>query len=401
MARPHRRGRLWRTKPSVIVAIVPVIAVLNACAGSPAVSPPPVASASVAGRYLDGGDTTHPVDLLPDGAAYTWQEAGFVFRDTYVLAGDTITFTGESCDGAKGTYRWSLDGDALSLAAVDDPCVGRSSVLIRRLARAAEQRPFTVVQPSKLILQPGYNLAAADAAGDLYTTDGHRGFYKYHPDGTVVGSWPDALSFTVGITVDSRGHIYVANFDDGTVHKFDGTGNPLRQWTVDGGAVGPVGIAHDAHDNIYVALHRIHDHYVEKYSPDGKLLATWAGLGAGDGQVGAGSHDGPSEIAVDAAGNSYITDPVNNRVVSFGSDGTFRYNLTGNGDRTLVHPSTVAVDTQGNVYTDSGLTLWKFDRTGAFVGEWFTPTPGTIVVDGRDRVLQVDAEIRLLGFPAP
>jgi DNA-binding beta-propeller fold protein YncE len=270
--------------------------------------------------------------------------------------------------------------------------------LTRPLARDAEQRPFTTVEPSKFIDQPGYNAATADAAGDVYATDGLSGFYKYRQDGSVVGSWPNALSYTVGTTVDSVGNIYVANFDHATVHKFDSTGKPLTQWSVGGGSPGPHGLAHDAQDNIYVALDRFHDQYVEKYSQDGTLLATWATTGEGDGQINA---DGATEIAVDGAGNSYVVDGFNNRVVSFGPDGKFRYNLTGHGDRKLIHPGTVATDSQGNVYVDSGLTLWKFDRMGSFIGEWFTPMLGPIVVDAQDRVFQVDAEIRLLSFPTP
>ncbi len=40
--------------------------------------------------------------------------------------------------------------------------------------------------------------------------------------------------------------------------------DPLTQWSVGGASPGPNGLAHDAQDNIYVALDRLHDHYVEK-----------------------------------------------------------------------------------------------------------------------------------------
>ena len=87
------------------------------------------------------------------------------------------------------------------------------------------------------------------------------------------------------------------------------------------------------------------------------------------------------------------------RIVSFGPDGGFRHNLTGTNGEVLEHANAVAIDNEGNVYTQSGLTIWKFSRAGALLGRWFTPMPGTLVVDARDRLLQVDAEIRLLGLP--
>jgi streptogramin lyase len=265
----------------------------------------------------------------------------------------------------------------------------------------AESLPFVTVQPSRTIPQPDYNQATVDAAGDIYTTDGLRGYYKYHPDGTAVELSADpALTFTVGITVDSTGDIYVSNFADATIHKYDSSGRPLLTWTVDHGLTGPAGLTHDVHDNILVALHRVHQHYIEKYSPDGELLATWAPLGASDGEIGGAPSDGPSEITVDREGNSYITDPVNNRLVSFAPDGKFRLNFTGAAAHPLISPVTIAVDHEGNVYTESGLMVWKFDPTGALVGRWFTPTMGSLVIDPQDRVLQVNKQIWQLSFPS-
>jgi hypothetical protein len=284
---------------------------------------------------------------------------------------------------------------------INDSCQNRAAVLTGTLTRT-EPLPFVTVQPSQVITQPDYNQATTDAAGDIYTTDGLSGFYKYHPDGTVVALPPDtALTTTVGITVDSKGDIYVSNFDDATIHKYDSSGRPLLKWTVDHGLVGPAGIAHDEQDNILVALHRIHQHYIEKYSPTGALLATWATLGNSDGQVGGTPTDGPSEIAVDQNGNSYLTDEVNNRIFSYAPDGTFRLNFTGTPTHLLPAPIiTMALDHEGNIYTETPLMIWKFGPSGALLGRWYTPMNGSLVVDPHDRVLQVNKEIWMLGFPS-
>jgi sugar lactone lactonase YvrE len=353
--------------------------------------------AALPGRYYG----EHLLELRPDGTAYHWQ-AGALLRDHYEVTSDTVTFTGESCSGTPGSYHWTRSNDALTLAKVDDSCEARASVLTNAFTRS-ETLPFVTVQHSGVIDQPDYAQAAVDAAGDIYATDGTRGgghFYKYHPDGTPVALTPDpTLTFTIGITVDSKGNIYVANFDDATIHKYDSSGRPLLTWKVDHGLVGPSGLTHDAHDNIIVPLHRTHDHYIEKYSPDGALLATWATLGGSDGQVGAGPSSGPEMIAADRDGNSYVTDPVNHRIVSFAPDGTFRRNFAGTAAQPLERPDLVAVDNEGNVYTESNLEIWKFDPSGALVGRWFTPVAGALVIDPQDRLLVVDSGIWVLGFP--
>jgi hypothetical protein len=53
-------------------------------------------------------------------------------------------------------------------------------------------------------------------------------------------------------------------------------------------------------------------------------------------------------------------------------------------------PEVVAVDNEGNVYTTSGLEIWKFDASGGLVGRWFTAIAGPLVMDPQGRLLLVD-----------
>jgi streptogramin lyase len=365
----------------------------------PTVTPTPP---TLEGRYFYAGAILGPfLDILPDGSDYYSPDQNSTLRDTYVVAGNQLTFSGQSCNGAKGVYDWSMQQEILTLSVVTDTCFARSNVLAQVLKKVPQQLAYVNVLWNKPLVQPDFNQSTVDAAGNFYITDGGSGTYKYNPDGTLAKSW-NSLSYTVGVTVDGQGNMYVSNFDDASIHKFDTNGKPVLTWNVDGGNIGPVGLAHDSQGNIYVALHRIHDHYIEKYTPDGKLLASWAGgPGAGDGQVGAGSRTGPEEVAVDAAGNSYITDPVNNRLVKFDANGKFLYNLTGDGTRNLRGPGIVAVDSHGNVYTDSDQEIWEFDNTGKFIGEWFTPDYGNLVIDSKDNIYSIDQGIMKIELPAP
>ena len=91
---------------------------------------------------------------------------------------------------------------------------------------------------------------------------------------------------------------------------------------------------------VSVALHRIHDHYIEKYDPQGKLLGTWAKPDTVGKQIKAGPRSGPGLIAVDANGDNYITD-AGEQVHKYDKDGRFLYDISQLGSMTI--------DTQGNL----------------------------------------------------
>jgi hypothetical protein len=104
---------------------------------------------------------------------------------------------------------------------------------------------------------------------------------------------------------------------------------------------------------------------------------------------------------VDADENNYLSDTVNNRLIKFDPDGKFLYNITGDGKQKLVQPVDVAVDSQGNVYTISEQTLWKFDKAGNFVGAWFTPNIGNLVIDTKDNIFLIGPDIMKIELPGP
>lgn len=363
----------------------------------PTVTPEP---SSPAGRYFYAGSLSGPyIDLLPNGDVYYSPKQFMLVRDQFVIAGDQITFSGEGCNGAKGTYQWELKQETLKLSLLEDSCADRSKILTLTLKKVPQQFPYVNVLWSKAASQPDYNLSTVDAADNFYVNDGLSGTHKYNPDGDLVRSW-NSLSYTTGITVDEQGNIYVSNFDDATIHKLDSQGKPLLSWEVAGGLPGPMALAHDPQGNIYVTLHRRHDHYVEKYSAEGNLLASWVKFGTGDGQNASGISVSIA-IAIDAAGNIYLTDTANNRLVKYDTDGTFLYNITDESARKLFQPVSVAVDSQGNVYALSLLAIWKFDSTGKFMGQWFTPFVGNLVIDSNDNLFLIEQQIVRIELPTP
>ncbi len=139
-----------------------------------------------------------------------------------------------------------------------------------------------------------------------------------------------------------------------------GDGGPASAATLNG----PTGTAEDAAGNVYIADTR--DNVVRKVDISSGIITRFAGTGvAGHGGLGGpATHaklDTPQGVAVDAAGDVFIADTVNNRVdevlpsgiiVAFAGNGQAGYK--GDGHQAtgaeLNEPTAVALDTSGNVY---------------------------------------------------
>ena len=129
------------------------------------------------------------------------------------------------------------------------------------------------------------------------------------------------------------------------------------------------GVAVDARQNLYVSDSR--NHLVLRITPTG-VLNVVAGNGSlgfsGDGgPATSASLDTPAGLTVDAGGNLYIADSVNQRIRKVSNQGIITTVAGGNGARgfsgdggpatsaSLLFPNDVAVDTAGNLYiADTG-----------------------------------------------
>ena len=171
-----------------------------------------------------------------------------------------------------------------------------------------------------------------------------------------------------GVAVDSAGNVYVADFDNYRVEKFTGTGTYVTAWgcvTAGTGCPGGSGpgnfespqfIAVDSAGNVYVT--DSNNNRVEKFTGTGAYVTAWGCVTAGTGcstGSGNGQFNYPVGVAVDSSGNVYVVDGGNDRVEKFTSTGAFLTSWTGSGAETLSGPAGVAVDSFGNVYVaDSG-----------------------------------------------
>jgi len=233
----------------------------------------------------------------------------------------------------------------------------------------------------------------------------HAETYTYVAKWGSPGSDDGQFKTPIGIDVDSSDNVYVADFGNHRIQKFDGNGNLITKWGSFGTGNGqfnyPRDVAVDSSDNVYVAEER--NNRIQKFDSNGNFIFQWGSSGTGDGQLNI-----PLCIAVDSSNNVYITDLAANsgwaypRIQKFSSDGTFISKLgsSGTGDGQLNSPNDIAVDSLDNVYVadTNNNRIQKFDSNGNFITKWGSSGTGDeqflnaygIAVDSSDNVYVAD-----------
>jgi tripartite motif-containing protein 71 len=235
---------------------------------------------------------------------------------------------------------------------------------------------------------------------------------KYSPAGELIARWGmDAgsgdgqLQLPTAITVDAKDNIYISEYANDRVQKFDRSGKFLMKWGTRGKGEGrfhapgsialdksgdiyaldrdsvqkftPAGeflarwktqgqmarrLAVDSHSNVYLTCEN--SHAVIKLDPKGNVISQWGCAGAGDGLFAE-----PSGITVDASGRVVVADVENSRIQRFTSEGQF---VSQWGGETWPEAWNLATDTSGNLYlvgADAN-EVQKYDRDGKLIGRW-------------------------------
>jgi uncharacterized protein (TIGR03663 family) len=231
--------------------------------------------------------------------------------------------------------------------------------------------------------------------------------------GTAPGQFTDPR----GLTVDGAGKVYVADGGNHRIQVFDSNGQFITQWGSQGAGPGqfqePWGVAVDQDGNIYVA--DTWNHRIQKFDLEGKLLLQWGTFGDTQGAT-IGQENvfyGPRDIAVDAAGDLYVTDTGNKRVMKFSPEGKFLGQWGGFGLQSgqFQEPVGIDIDADENIYVADtwNRRVQKFDSDFVFLTQW--PIHGWesesvvnkpyLAVDGEGHVYVTDPEgYRVIEFDA-
>lgn len=217
---------------------------------------------------------------------------------------------------------------------------------------------------------------ALDANGTLYLSSGSA-IRKISPLGTVTTLTRDLVS-PQHMVVDASGNIYVADSGAHLVRKITPAG-VITTVAGNGAAMSmdgqgssasfnrPWGIALDAAGNLYVTESA--GHRIRKITPDA-MVTTFAGTGMVGNMDGLGTAAGfsnPKGITLDAAGTIYLADKDNHSIRTITKDGMVSTLTNSTGARVaFTEPSGVQVDAQGAVYvgTSRGRIVGRVSPAG-------------------------------------
>ena len=250
---------------------------------------------------------------------------------------------------------------------------------------------------------------AFDSSGNMYIADSFNSrIRKVGADGNVTtiagtGAFGFAgdkntatqaiLNRPYSVAVDNAGNVYIADalnhsvrkISGGTMSTVVGNGFGIEGSGGDGGAATsaildtPTALLLDGAGNLYIADTR--NNRVRKVGTDGNIN-TVAGNGAatssGDGgpATSAGVNS-PEGLALDSAGNLYISDTAGHRVRKVAPDGTIS-TVAGNGTGGLKGDGGPA--TQASLYYPKGLAV---DKAGnLFIADWLNGRVRVVTPDG-------------------
>ena len=335
-------------------------------------------------------------------------------------AGVISTYAGNGYGaGAGGFGAYSGDGGPATSAELDQPAgIAMDSQGNLFIADTLNNRIRRVDHATHIITTVAGSSSAPD--GDNINCEES---YECGDGGPATSA---VLFYPEGVAVDASDNLYIADYGNNSIRKVTastgvistiaGLGLLHQGFTGDGAKAtlaelnGPYGVAVDAAGNVFIA--DTGSNRVRKITASTGIIATVAGGGSGcagatdtlgDGCLGPDAAiAGPSEIAVDAAGDLYITDLGNDsliRVVNAKtqiitifagntSDETCTAATDGAGDgcvatsALLFNPQGIAFDSTGDLYvSDSGdervrridaktqiITTVAGDGTGGFTG---------------------------------
>ncbi|QMU77921.1 hypothetical protein GXW83_21715 [Streptacidiphilus sp. PB12-B1b] len=212
--------------------------------------------------------------------------------------------------------------------------------------------------PSGSYALNGPTAIAVNAAGDVYVADtGDNRVVEYTSAGAELAVFGTAggsgeLNAPSGVAVNASGQVLVSDTGDNRVVEFAASGGYASSFNAKMGS--PTGITVDGSGDIWVANSGLADagpDAVMEYSASGTWLAT---LGTGETSVRGGLSD-PSDVALDASGHAFVADPDYGWVEEFDTSGPYLDEFGETQPGLLSTPQALAVNGAGDVFvTDTG-----------------------------------------------
>src|SRR5205823_2992644 len=238
------------------------------------------------------------------------------------------------------------------------------------------------------------NDIAFDDKGNLFVRDGNT-IFKFTPEGVkstfASGIVPEkydpyhvAEVFT-GLAPDRSGNLFVAEHVTGSILKF----TPDGKKSTFASGVSPDKMAVDGAGNLFVTQDVRSNIFVTGGDSSDRLNFTHEGK-----KSTRGSGVSPDKMAVDGAGNLFVTQDVSSNLFVTGDVSPSIFKFTPEGKKSTfgsgVSPDKMAVDGAGNLFAADGNTILKFAPDGKKSTFATGINPGDLVFDRAGNLFVTD-----------
>ncbi|MDH4037798.1 MAG: T9SS type A sorting domain-containing protein [Candidatus Krumholzibacteria bacterium] len=240
-----------------------------------------------------------------------------------------------------------------------------------------------------------------NAAGDVYVAD-YQNFriQKFDNDGLFIAAWGDSgsaagqFSFATRVATDLSGFVYVADYGNSRVQKFNSSGSFVLQLGSPGFGDGEFLGAPSVDIHLTTAFVADGGNRIQRFDNAGNFELAWGSPGTGPGQFSL-----PWDMAVSPSGKVYVADFGNHRVQRFDLDGNYETEWG------AVGIYGIETDMDGNVYIAQNDTqavvvpqIVKYDASGTVLAQWGSLGAGNgqfgyvgdVAVDGNGNVFVTD-----------
>src|SRR5579863_4587068 len=249
---------------------------------------------------------------------------------------------------------------------------------------------------------------AFDSKGLVYVADQRVGAVfifntQTHDTQLIRNGFEAHFGWINGLAVDDDDRLFVS---DGRMHRvmiFNAKHEVENQITE--GLQDPVGLALDTNNRFLYVVDTQQDQVIVYDADTLKLLRRIGTGGKSHYLTTPGDFGAPQGVALDADGNVYVTDTLNDRVEIFDADGNFisTFGKAGDGPGYFARPKGIAVDSDGHIWVADQMQdrLQVFNRDGqllTYVGTGHGELPGQfkaligVAIDKNNRVFTTEQE---------
>jgi YD repeat-containing protein len=320
-----------------------------------------------------------PTGIAIDASGHVWVAN---HGDDHI---DEFTETGQFIQqfGSAGTGNGQFEGpQQMAFSQGILYVVDQGNKRVQEFSTTAESKAVYVGQFGSAGSEPGefkkpFGIVASPTTGDLFVSDEEgETVSQFSPTGKYfgrVGWWgtgENEFQSPTGLAFNGTGSLYVADRYNNrlSIWREPEAGGAHMTYSTQFGTAGsgegefeyPAIPAVDPHGNVWVADYGANK--VDKYTSQGKFLASYGSEGSGNGQ-----YNRPTSVAVNQATEDvYVGDCYNHRIQELGPKGEFIRAFT---STPLNCPGAIAIDSSGNVWTVDMAAdeLEEFSSTGTFL----------------------------------